>query len=266
VLGFAMMVGALIFLGCPLRMMLRIAAGDLNAVVGFVGFVVGIFIGVFFLNRGYSLGRTQDVAKTDGLLMPVISLILLVVLLVAPSVLRLSEAGPGSMRAPIIVALGMGLLMGGIGFVSRMCFVGGIRDAVLFKSFGMLGAFIALIVTVFVGNLIFGSFNLGFYGQPVAHSMWVWNVAGMMLVGLCAVLAGGCPLRQVVLAGSGNSDSAITVIGMIAGAAFAHNFDMAASPMGVSNNGKIGFIVFSIIVVFIAVFNTFGKKVAMHRE
>ncbi len=31
VLGFIMMVGALMFLGCPLRMVLRLAGGDMNA-------------------------------------------------------------------------------------------------------------------------------------------------------------------------------------------------------------------------------------------
>ncbi|MFR6395122.1 MAG: hypothetical protein ACLUNQ_08625 [Oscillospiraceae bacterium] len=40
------MIGALAFLGCPLRMVLRIGGGDLNAVVGLVGFTLGIFIGI----------------------------------------------------------------------------------------------------------------------------------------------------------------------------------------------------------------------------
>ena len=37
VLGAFVMIGALAFLGCPLRMVLRIGGGDLNAVVGLVG-------------------------------------------------------------------------------------------------------------------------------------------------------------------------------------------------------------------------------------
>ena len=82
----------------------------------------------------------------------------------------------------------------------------------------------------------------------------------MTLVGLCSVLLGGCPFRQLVLAGSGNSDSAVTVLGMTAGAALAHNFKMASSAAGVTVNGKIGFAVAFVIVVFIAVYNTFGKK------
>ena len=38
VLGAFVMIGALAFLGCPLRMVLRLAGGDLNAVVGLAGF------------------------------------------------------------------------------------------------------------------------------------------------------------------------------------------------------------------------------------
>jgi YedE family putative selenium metabolism protein len=149
--------------------------------------------------------------------------------------------------------------MGGVGFLSRLCFVAGLRDSVLFKSFSMLGAFITLLVVVLIGNLITGNFNLGFEGQPVAHTDWLWNFLGMLLVGLCSVLLGGCPFRQVVLAGTGNSDSGITVLGMIAGAAFAHNFSLASSAAGVTTNGQIGFAIAFIVVIFIAVYNTFGK-------
>ena len=39
------MIGALVFLGCPLRMVLRLAGGDLNALTAAIGFAVGIFIG-----------------------------------------------------------------------------------------------------------------------------------------------------------------------------------------------------------------------------
>jgi YedE family putative selenium metabolism protein len=37
-LGAVMMIGALVFLGCPLRMVLRMSAGDLNAYVALIGF------------------------------------------------------------------------------------------------------------------------------------------------------------------------------------------------------------------------------------
>ena len=58
ILGFFVMIGCLMFLGCPFRMILRIAGGDWNALVGLAGFACGIGAGVFCLNRGYSLKRT----------------------------------------------------------------------------------------------------------------------------------------------------------------------------------------------------------------
>ncbi|MCL2068992.1 MAG: YedE family putative selenium transporter [Oscillospiraceae bacterium] len=255
-LGFAMMVGALIFLGCPLRMVLRIAGGDLNAVVGLAGFAAGIFAGVFFLNKGYSLKRTYEVSKTDSIMLPVASLIPLALMVIAPSILLFSTEGPGSMRAPIWAALIAGLLIGAVGFISRMCFSGGIRNVIMLKDYTMFSAFAAIIAAGIIGNLIFGRFNLGFHGQPIAHTDALWNFLGMMLTGLCAVLLGGCPFRQLVLAGSGNSDSAIAVLGMTAGAAFMHNFGMASSAAGVTANGMIGFAIAFAVVIFIAVYNT----------
>ena len=70
VLGAFVMIGALAFLGCPLRMVLRMGGGDLNAVVGLVGFTLGIFIGIQFLKNGFSLKRAYPVGKGEGGVLP----------------------------------------------------------------------------------------------------------------------------------------------------------------------------------------------------
>ena len=78
---------------------------------------------------------------------------------------------------------------------------------------------------------------------PVAHTDAVWNFLGMVLAGFGCVLLGGCPLRQLILAGEGNTDSAVTVLGLMVGAAFCHNFGLASSADGPSANGKIAVII-----------------------
>ena len=88
-------------------------------------------------------------------------------------------------------------------------------------------------------------------GQPVAHTVHLWNFLGMALVGLCAILLGGCPFRQLILATQGNGDSCMAVLGMVIGAAFAHNFGFAASPMGVPTAGMIAVGVGLLICVII---------------
>jgi len=258
VLGACVMVGALLFLGCPLRMVLRIAGGDLNAVIGLVGFVGGILSGIFFLNRGFSLRRSYDQPMTEGLMMPAVNVLLLVLLIAAPAFVFFSESGPGSMHAPVWMALGGALIVGGVAQRTRLCFIGGVRDVLLFKDFRMLMYFVVILATVLVGNLVTGRFNLGFEGQPVAHNEWIWNIAGLYLVGFGSVLLGGCPLRQLVLAGSGNSDSGITVLGFLVGAALVHNFGLAASGAGTTPNGRIAFVICMAIVFAVALLNTKG--------
>ena len=262
ILGFSLMVGALLFLGCPLRMVLRLAGGDLNAILGLLGFTTGILIGAFFLKKGYTLQQTNLTNKTDSLVLPIITLVLFTLVIFVPSLIVYSTSGPGSMKAPVLIALSAGLIMGIVGFFSRLCFVASIRDSILFKNFTMLSGFVTIILVGLIGNIILGNFKLGFEGQPIAHTEWLWNSLGMMMVGFCSVLLGGCPFRQLILAGSGNSDSAITILGMVAGAAFAHNFNLASSVNGVTTNGKIGFFILLAIVSYIAIFNTFKKRSA----
>ena len=276
ILGFFVMVGCLAFLGCPFRMTLRLAGGDLNALVGLAGFVAGILAGVFFLNKGYSLKRTYKQPKLEGAVAPAIQVVLLVVLVALPTLLVFSESGPGSKHAPIAISLAAGLIVGALAQRTRMCMVGGIRDVVLFKETKLLSGFVTLFVAALVGNLILNAtqdatfFKLGFESQAVAHTAHIWNFLGMLLVGYGCTLLGGCPLRQLILAGEGNTDSAITVTGLVVGAAFCHNFGLAGAADSVVDgvykvggpgiNGKIAVVIGLVVCVIIASVNTFGKK------
>ncbi|MDA8440774.1 MAG: YedE family putative selenium transporter [Peptococcaceae bacterium] len=255
ILGFVVMIGALMFLGCPLRMVLRLGGGDLNALIGLAGFAVGIGVGIIFLKSGFSLKRTYRLSKLEGYLFPMVNIGLLILLLTAPAFIFFSKKGPGSLHAPVWIALAAGLIVGVLVQRTRLCMVGGIRDAILFKDTYLILGFISIIVFATLGNLYFGFYKLGFAGQSIAHVDGLWNFLGMALAGWGSVLLGGCPLRQLILASEGNVDSVITILGMSAGAAFAHNFSLAASAQGPSPNGKIAVLIGFAILLIIAYFN-----------
>jgi YedE family putative selenium metabolism protein len=256
------MVGALVFLGCPLRMVLRLAGGDLNALGGLAGFASGIALGSLMLKKGFSLGRSYPQGAASGFLMPVSTLALLVFLFIKPAFIRLSEAGPGSMHAPALMALAAGLVIGGLAQVSRMCMAGGFRDLILIKNPSMLLVYAAVFLTALGANLVAGKLNVGFSGQPVAHGDFLWNFIGMALAGYGSALLGGCPLRQTVMAGEGNADSAVCVLGLITGAALSHNFGLAASPAGVPLNGKIASVIGLGVITGIALLHIRQKGAA----
>lgn len=266
VIAFLVMVGALVFLGCPFRMVLRLAAGDLNALIGLLGFTAGILAGCFFLNRGLSLGRAVKQTRLEGAMLPSITILLFVLFLALPAIFAFSSSGPGSMHAPIVISLAAGLIVGILAQRTRMCMVGGIRDVVLIQDWTLLGGFGAILLSALVMNIVSGKFSLGFAGQPIAHSQHIWNFLGMSVVGLGSVMLGGCPLRQLVLAGEGNTDSAVAVLGLLTGAAFAHNFSLASSAYsstsagGPSIYGKVAVIGAIVILLAIAYVNTFIKK------
>ncbi|WP_352419162.1 YedE family putative selenium transporter [Proteiniborus sp.] len=254
VLGFFMMIGALVFLGCPLRMILRLANGDLNALLGLAGYIVGILIGIQFLKKGFTLGRSTKQPEASGYIMPAIAVVLLILLVVAPAFIFFSTEGPGSKTAPILLSLAAGLIVGLMLQRTRLCTAGGFRDAFLIKDFHFLWGIIGVFVFALIGNLVFNpaAFKIGFADQPIAHADHLWNFLGMVLVGITAVLLGGCPLRQTILAGEGDTDAAVTILGLIVGAAFAHNFGLASSPAGVTPNGKIAVIIGIVAIIAIA--------------
>lgn len=268
VLGAFAMIGALVFLGCPWRAMLRLAGGDWNAIFGILGLIGGIWIGTLFLRRGYNLGRAEKTHTSVGWLLPLIMLGFLVLMLLYPQVagqdktgvLFYSLKGPGAMHAPLFISLGVGLAVGILAQRSRFCTMGAFRDLILFRQTHLFSGVVALVVVAFITNLILKQFNPGFANQPVAHTMSLWNFGGMVLAGLAFALAGGCPGRQLFLAGEGDGDAAVFVLGMITGAAFAHNFALASSPKGVGPHGIAAVIIGILVCLFIGF--TMRKKVA----
>ncbi|OIQ50028.1 hypothetical protein BerOc1_01958 [Pseudodesulfovibrio hydrargyri] len=268
VLGVFAMIGALVFLGCPWRAILRLAGGDLNALFGIAGLIVGIGIGTLFFRQGYNLGRAQKTYPSVGVVMPLIMAGFLALMFIYPQVadeaksgvLFYSLKGPGAMHAPLFVSLAVGLLVGTLAQRSRFCTMGAFRDLILFKQVHLLSGVIALLVAAFAVNLILGQFHMGFANQPVAHTQGLWNFMGMVLAGLCFALAGGCPGRQLFMAGEGDGDAAVFVLGMIVGAGFSHNFGLASSPKGVGPHGIAAVFIGLAVCLFIGF--TMRKKTA----
>ncbi len=262
ILGMLVMIGALVFLGCPLRMVIRIGGGDVNALIGLAGFVVGIVIGTIPLRLGFSLNRAYKQKTTEGLIFPILMVTLFVLSLVTNLFAKTeSPDDPGGKRALWYVALLIAIVVGALCQRSRLCMAGGVRDVVMFRDFHLIYGFLAIIVSVLVGNLILGQFHFGTEGQPIAHTDGLYNFLGMALVGWGSVLLGGCPLRQLILAGEGNSDSAITVFGFMAGAAVSHNFGLASSDKGIGAGPVLWVMIAGfVILALLSVFNTKRQK------
>ncbi len=243
-LGLWMGIGALVFLGCPFRMLQRIGGGDLNAVVGLVGFVVGVGVGRLFEAKGFTAGKTASVIVPAGV-PPLL-------LAAGGLVLFLCGAlpfGPGPddttgkpPHAYWVWALGLALFAGAVLSLTGFCAVSAARQ-VFSGPRRMLWAALALVAGYLLVTALTGKLKVGFADQPVSHTDHLWNLLAMALVGLTGVLAGGCPVRQVVLAGEGNGDAMITAAGILAGGCLAHSFLAVSSPSGPTPAGRASVLI-----------------------
>lgn len=268
--GLILMINALVFLGCTLRMAIRLAAGDLSAVVGLVGFVAGVATGVYFLKRGYALPKAAETQKGNGLVLPVLLVGLFILFLTVPTLFHFSKEGPGSFHANVWLSLGAGLAFGVIAQKIRLCFAGAFRNAIMIHDFKLITPIISMVVVLAIFNVATGRFALVPFG-PIAHAQHLWNFLSMFAVGLAGVLFGGCPVRQVVLAGTGHGDAVVTTIGMMVGAAMAHNFGLASGPAmaatastpavagGPALPGQVA-VILSLLILVIVGFRYSGKK------
>lgn len=243
-LGIWMGIGALVFLGCPFRMLQRLGGGDLNAWVGLPGFVAGVWVGRLFEKRGYTAGKTAAVVTPAGV-PPLVLAVGALILFLAGGM----PFGPGPSdltgkppHAPWYWALGIAVGAGAVLSLTGFCAITAARQV-----FGgprrMLWATLALIAGFAALSALTGRLKVGFDDQPASHSDHLWNVLGLALVGLTGVLAGGCPVRQVVLAGEGNGDAMITAAGILAGGALGHSFGTVSSGSGATPAGRLAVLV-----------------------
>jgi len=237
--GIFLIIGCTVFIGCPIKLLLRLTAGDLTAVAGVAGLVCGVWVGVKGAVNGVELGPPQSERSGSGLLLPFLFMLLLVFLIIRPEFVIFSTKGSAAEAAPWLAALVAGLLLGALAQRSQFCITGSIRDFMLvgrrsYLHWG-LGSFA---LSAFVLNVATDRLHMGLYGQPGAHLDHLWSFLGMLLVGWISVLLGGCPFRQLVKAGEGNTDAGLVVIGMFIGGAVSQSWGIAATAAGVPLYGK----------------------------
>jgi len=246
--GGLLIVGCSVFIGCPIKMVFRLAAGDLTALIGAAGLVVGVFIGMQFLAGGFSLGMPTKAHFANGLLIPCLMALLLAALLVRPGFINISTKGSGAQYAPLFLSLGAGLGIGALAQRTGFCITGGISRLFLWgpkeftvcpKTTGLAIGMFSLLSFAFVSSLLTGQFSLGWHGQPSSNESNFWNFLGMTTVGFGSVLIKGCPFRQLISAGQGDTDAGAAVLGMLTGAALVQNWGLAGDAEGTPYEGKI---------------------------
>ncbi|GAB4296004.1 MAG: YedE family putative selenium transporter [Desulfuromonadia bacterium] len=253
--GFIMIVGCAVFIGCPIKLILRLAAGDLSAVAGVAGLVVGVRIGILSLVRGVEFPVPVEERTHSGFLLPIASLFLILLFILSPPLFRFSEQGGGADAAPWYYSLSLALGIGFLAQKSRFCITGSLRDLLLmgWRS-PMTAGFLTFLGAALATSLLFGRFHLSLTGQPGAHTDFLWSFLGMMLVGWVAMLVGGCPFRQLVKGGEGDTDAVVVTMGMAVGAALVQSTGIAATAAGVSPVGKVAILASLVIVAGMVLF------------
>lgn len=266
IFGFWMSVGALVFLGCPFRLLQRLGGGDGTAIFGAIGFTLGVGLGMIFEKYGYLIPESLPSGKHIAIQGIIFAIILLLLLTLLPTGLHISTTGIGSTHAPTYISLIIGTVVGGLLQLTGFCTVSMVRGIFVAKKRTFLYMSLSLIIGYAVTSLITGKFNIGFLKQPAAHNDYLWNIISMILVGLAGVLVKGCPMRQIVMTGEGNSDALSAVLGMVVGTAISHNFLLVSTPTGASPAGKIMVIVGLIFCSMVAIMQILYVKKLQYKE
>lgn len=254
--GFFMIVGCAVFIGCPIKMLLRLAGGDLTSIAGIIGLVAGVYFGVKVLKEGVdtvSFTQRPLKQKSTAMMLPVLILMIGITAVGKDGIFPESLSGAAAEKAPFLIAAILSFIIGVASQYSRFCVTGSIRNSIILrKSTGFIALFL-LIVSSLIINILFKKFNFGIYGQPGSHTSYFWSFISLFLVGYIAVLIDGCPFRQLIKSGEGDINAQISFLGMLLGAAFVQNFKILSDASGPTLFGKLGvllgFLIFAIITL-----------------
>jgi len=262
--GIFMVIGCSVFIGCPVKMVLRIAAGDFGALAGLAGLTAGIYVGLEFIENGFQLGKPQRVPPASGYVLPGVMVLLLVFAVARPAFIAFSATGGGAQYAPFLLSLAVGLLIGAWAQHTQFCITGGIARIFLWgpreimscpRSTGLLISLGSFLLFATVTSMLTGQFNLALHGQPSSNESYGWNFLGLALTGFGSVLVKGCPLRQLVIAGEGDTDGAVTVFGMLMGAALVQNWSLAGNSSGTPPAAQMATVAGLLVLLVIGLMN-----------
>jgi uncharacterized protein len=257
--GILLIIGCSVFIGCPVKLILRLAAGDLTAIAGLFGLIAGVYIGLEFIEKGFRLGTSEPSPVANGYIVPGLMVFLLTMALLNPDFISRSDRGAGAQYAPLLLSLAVGLLVGAMAQRTRFCITGGLARIFLWgpreimncpRSTGLLIGIGSFLGFALVASLLTGQFNLGLHGQPSSNLSFGWGFLGMLMVGFGSVLIRGCPLRQLVAAGQGDSDAGAAVMGMLVGAALVQNWGLGGNAAGTPPAGQIS-VLLGLCLLFI---------------
>jgi len=259
IVGIFLIIGCSVFMGCPVKMVFRIAAGDLTALIGVGGLAAGVYIGLKFLEGGFSLGMPNKLPAPNALLIPGMMVLLLAALLWRPVFIAISSKGAGAQYAPALISLVAGLGIGALAQRTGFCITGGISRFFLWgpreftvcpKTTGLAVGMGSFFLFALIASLLTGQFSFGWNGQPSSNESHAWNFLGMLVVGFGSVLIKGCPFRQLIAAGQGDTDAGASVLGMLTGAALVQDWGLGGTAAGTPYEGKVA-VLFSLAALFI---------------
>lgn len=259
--GNLLMIGCAVFMGCPIKLLVRLASGDVVAVAGAAGLAAGVAAGIQLVNGGFRAGRARPAPPASGLLMPAGAAVLAVLVFLRPPFLAESIKGAAAEHAPAAVSLLAGLILGGLAQPTRFCITAGLTRLFLRggrelpgcpKSAGLLAGTGALLAVAFLTTVATGRFEprVGVLADVLDASLW--GFLGMALVGCGSVLARGCPFRQLVSAGQGDGDAGAAVLGMVSGAALVENWGLAGQPDGTPHAARLAVLVGLALLLMVA--------------
>lgn len=232
IIGTIIVYGSLVFIGCPVRAYIRLGSGDLNAIAGIAGLIIGITVGIFFLRKGFTL--RDDKRTTSGLswIFPVAIIIAAAIVVFGIfSQVKLLSYSPSGIIQPIFLVLAAGLLIGFLAQRSRFCTVSAVRDAVLGRELDYLVGIIGFVIGVFLVVSNNGNYTLNF-NQPYAQPDQLVNFLSLFVVGIGSTLIGGCPFRQLIKASQGDLDAVVVILGMLFGAGATLRFGLYSTHAG----------------------------------
>lgn len=251
--GLFLIFGCEVFIGCPIKGLLRTAGGGLAGLAGIAGLAAGVLFSLPFLADGFALGGKRRMPEAAGLVLPAAAFLLLAAASMGTELF--AATGPGGARhAPFAASAAAGLFFGAAGQRSRFCVTGSIRNAALARDFREGAGIVSFLLVALALNVALGLFSPTLAFEPGAHTDLFWAFLAMAVVGFGAILLSGCPFRQLVLAAAGDLDAGAGVAGMLVGASLSVTLGIGSSPAGVSGAGKLavlGGAVFFLAVGFL---------------
>lgn len=254
-IGVAISLASSLFLLGPVKIFAFFSQRELAFIPSLPAYIVGVYIAILMQKRTYRASDFKNINPVESYYIPVISVILTIMIILKADFFEavLSRNDNVFYAKPILASL-IGLFIGAALQRGNFCMVSNLREFFVEKKIAALFGILSFMAVFFVFSFLNLKFINIFTFDSIIARDYFWFYLNAIIIGFGFGILRKGPIRLLISAGEGESNSIFALSGIFITSTLVENFNLYAKDGQILTNSKVFLIISLMILISISTF------------